>query len=348
MITDLKKITINLELTIQEVMKVIDDGAMQIALVIDDNGILVGTVTDGDVRRGILKGMSLDEPVSMILNIYPTTVSDVAQAQKIMRDKGLSQMPIVDADCRLVGLVLRESIKKIKQHTTPVFLMAGGLGSRLRPLTENTPKPMIQVGGKPLLEQIILRFKTQGFSNFMVSLNFCGDQIRDYFGSGEKIGAKIDYIEETKRMGTAGALSLIKDHPHEPMIVMNGDILTTTSFEQVLDFHMRSGSAVTICARDYNIQVPYGVLNTDGDVLVSIEEKPVHKHLINAGIYVLSPSVFDYINDDEQLDMPDLIKTVKNNEHKVSVLALKEYWIDIGRIEDLELARVQYESVFNK
>lgn len=217
---------------------------------------------------------------------------------------------------------------------------------RLRPLTETLPKPMIPVGDKPLLERIVRRFQDQGFSRFTLSLNYLGHVIRDHFGDGSSLGVEIDYVEEAKRMGTGGALSLLGRRPEEPFVVMNGDILTTTSFGAMMDFHDETGSAVTICAREFHMQVPYGVLNTEGTTLVSMEEKPVNKHLVNAGIYALSPLVFEYICEDQPMDMPDLIQRVKDAGHKVSVFPVKEYWMDIGRIEDLDRARNEFETVF--
>ena len=172
--------------------------------------------------------------------------------------------------------------------------------------------------------------------------------IRDHFGDGTALGVEIDYVEETRRMGTAGALSLMPAPPDEAFVVMNGDILTTTSFGAMMDFHGETGSAVTICAREFNMQVPYGVLNTEGTALVSMQEKPVHKHLVNAGIYALSPLVFEYMREGEPLDMPGLIDQVKEAGHKVSVFPVREYWMDIGRIEDLDRARAEYETVFGK
>ena len=217
---------------------------------------------------------------------------------------------------------------------------------RLRPLTETLPKPMIPLGDKPLLERIVTRFKAQGFSRFTLSLNYLGEVIRAHFGDGAALGVEIDYVEETQRMGTGGALSLLPQRPDAPFVVMNGDILTTTSFGAMMDFHLETASAVTICAREFSMQVPYGVLNTEGTTLVSMAEKPVQTYLVNAGIYALSPCVFDYLTADTPLDMPDLIERVKQAGHKVSVFPVREYWMDIGRIEDLDRARAEYETVF--
>ncbi|AUJ65715.1 hypothetical protein B9057_15020 (plasmid) [Aestuarium zhoushanense] len=351
MMTNLKTMTLQGDASLRRVMEVIDSSARQIALVTDDSGVLVATVTDGDVRRGLLKGLGMDAPVSEIMHRNPTTLlkgASAASAQRLMRERGLNHIPVVDPDGRLVALALREGMTRVEPRPTHVILMAGGLGKRLRPLTETVPKPMIPVGDKPLLERIVTQFQDQGFSRFTLSLNYLGHAIRDHFGDGSALGVKIDYVEETKRMGTGGALSLLGQRPDDPFVVMNGDILTTTSFGAMMDFHTETGSAVTICAREFNMQVPYGVLNTEGTTLVSMQEKPMHRHLVNAGIYALSPLVFEYIKNDEPLDMPDLIARVKGAGHQVSVFPVREYWLDIGRIEDLNRARAEYETVFEK
>lgn len=351
MLTDLKKMIVQRGDTLRQVMAIIDSGARQIALVTDEDGCLVATVTDGDVRRGLLKGLRLDSPVSEIMHSNPTVLrkgASAAAAQRLMRDRGLNHIPVIDDSGHLVALALRDDVSGVEARSSRVILMAGGLGMRLRPLTETLPKPMIPVGDKPLLERIVTRFKDQGFSQFTISLNYLGNVIRDHFGEGSDLGVEINYVEETKRMGTGGALSLMGQQPTEPFIVMNGDILTTTSFGTMMDFHVESGSAVTICAREFSMQVPYGVLNTDGSTLISMQEKPVHNHLVNAGIYALSPLVFEHIRDGEPLDMPDLVERVRNAGHKVSVFPVREYWMDVGRIEDLERARTEYEMVFGE
>ncbi len=351
MITDIQKMTVQPDASLRLVMEVIDRGARQIALVTDDCGVLIATVTDGDIRRGLLRGVGLEAPVSEVMHRNPTTLlkgASASVAQSLMRERGLNHIPVVDPLGRLISLALREGVASVQSRHTRVVLMAGGLGMRLRPLTETMPKPMIPVGDKPLLERIVTRFQDQGFSRFTLSVNYLGHVIRNHFGDGSSLGVEIDYIEETKPMGTCGALSLMPRRPDSSFVVMNGDIITTTSFGTMTDFHEETGSTVTICAREFNMQVPYGVLNADGTTLVSMEEKPIYRHLVNAGIYALSPLVFDHIRDDEPLDMPELITRVKDAGHKVSVFPVQEYWMDIGRIEDLDRARAEFETVFRK
>ena len=351
MITNLQVKTVRAEDSLRTVMQVIDQGGPQIALVLNDEGRLVATVTDGDIRRGILRGVGLDSPVSEVMHRNPKTLlegASVAESKRLMRDLGLNHIPLVDIEGRLVSLAVREGLIDLAPRSTPVVLMAGGLGMRLRPLTATLPKPMIPIGDKPLLEHIVKRFRDQGFSQFTLSLNYLGHLIRSHFGDGSALGVSISYVEESQRMGTGGALSLLESRPQEPFLVMNGDILTTTSFGAMIDFHFDTGSDVSVCAREFNTQVPYGVLNAEGTTLVSIQEKPVLKHLVNAGIYVLSPVVFDYIADGEPLDMPDLLARVQAGGGKVSVFRVSEYWVDIGRIEDLDRARAEYATVFGQ
>jgi dTDP-glucose pyrophosphorylase/predicted transcriptional regulator len=351
MIKKLKMITVRPETRIREVMEVMNSGAHQIVLVTNNDDILIATVTDGDVRRGLLKGLDLTALVSEVMNRDPMTLIEGTSdetAWKLMREHKLGQIPIVDSNGRLVSVTLRNGRIGNTAYSNRVILMAGGLGVRLHPLTEKIPKPMLPVDGKPLLERIITRFKGQGFRRFTLSLNYLGHVIKDHFGDGATLGVRIDYIEETTRMGTGGALSILPQRPEGPFIVMNGDILTTVSFSEILEFHNKTNSIVTICTRDFNLQVPYGVLNTEGNTLVSMIEKPVHKYLINAGIYAISPVVFEFIQNEESLDLPDLIERVRDAGHRVSVFPISGYWMDIGSHKDLERARADYETVFEK
>lgn len=345
----LPKVTVSQNAQLRHIMQIMDDTALQIALVIDDKGILKGTVTDGDIRRALLNGFSTETLAAEVMNSTPKTLTKGATqeiAQKFMYEHKLNHVPIIDNEGYLVSLTLNDRLQRVEKNTAPIILMAGGLGMRLRPLTEHLPKPMIPIGDKPLLEQIINQFAKQGFYNFTLSLNYLGHLIKEHFGDGTNYGVKISYIEEKDRMGTGGALSLLEKYPDEPFIVMNGDILTTTPLDKLLKFHIQSGSAATICARSFSTQIPYGVLNTEGTSLTSIEEKPVHKHLINAGIYVLSPVIFDQIRGAEAIDMPELITRLQDHGLKISVLEVNEYWMDIGRPKDLERARTEYAAIF--
>ena len=348
---DYRQVTVQTDTTLRQIMKTIDDAGIQIALVLDNAGVLLGTVTDGDVRRGLLNGLTLDSLASEVMNASPKTLTHSKAVQNtldFMAVHRLNHVPIIDNAGHVVSLAVNDQLQILERRSTPVILMAGGLGMRLRPLTEHLPKPMLQIGDTPLLELIIKRFESQGFHHFTLSLNYLSHLIKEHFGDGTSYGVKIDYVEEHERMGTGGALSLLKKHPDEPFIVMNGDILTTTSFTEMMDFHTKTTSAVTICARHFTTQVPYGVLNTNGTTFISMEEKPVHKHLVNAGIYALSPVVLEYLEEGEALDLPNLITRVHDHGHKVSVFEINEYWLDIGRIEDLERARAEHKKLSEK
>jgi NDP-sugar pyrophosphorylase family protein len=317
--------------------------------VLDDSKKVVGTLSDGDIRRGLLNGLNLDSTIEDIYFKEPTlaSVNDSKDViiQKALR-KHIYQIPIVDSEGRFVKIEELSNLLKVNAKYNRVFLMAGGLGTRLRPLTQDTPKPLLKVGNKPILETIIENFAKYGFVNITISVNYKADMIKKYFGDGSNLGVNIDYIEETKRLGTAGALSLIKDRPQEPFFVMNADLLTNVNFEHLLDFHLVEHSVATMCVREYDYQVPYGVIQTQGSKILSIKEKPIHKFFVNAGIYVLSPQVFEYIPKNEFYDMPTLFEDIIQDELKSISFPIHEYWLDIGRMSDFEQAQHEYGDVF--
>lgn len=342
---DLTPLLVSPDASIRDAVAAIDRGARQVALVVDDDRRLVAVVTDGNIRRGLLKGLGLDAPVADVMTTDPTRTKQqdgIDTAHQMMRDRQLHHMPIVDEDDRLIDLLWIDDLTRALRKTTPVFLMAGGLGMRLRPLTESVPKPMLSVGRRPLLEQILQSFSEQGFVKFILSVNYLGEVIREHFGDGSDFGVEVTYIEESKRMGTAGALSLLLECPDEPVIVMNADLLTSIRFESLLRFHLETGASATICARQFDMQVPYGVIEAEGTRLREIIEKPVHHHFVNAGVYVLSPEVIAELTPGASLDMPELLTRLTERGNTVSVFPVCEYWLDIGRLEDLERARSDY------
>lgn len=335
--------------TVRDAMDAINRGSLQIALVTDESGRLRATVTDGDVRRGILRGVSLDARVTDVMNTNFTAVSETegrAVAERLMQLRSLHQVPVLDNEGKLVDLYLADAPSRSALQDTHVVLMAGGLGTRLRPLTETIPKPMLKVAGRPILELILQSFLDQGFRNFTVSLNYKREMISDHFGDGHRFGAHIEYVEEDKRMGTAGALALLDRRPDAPFIVMNGDLLTAIPFEALVRFHTETGAMGTMCARDFPVHVPYGVIEVDGTALKKIVEKPTFTHLVNAGIYVLSPEALDHVRPDEFLDMPTLFERIIDGGARASVFPIQEFWMDIGRPEDLRQADEQYADAF--
>jgi dTDP-glucose pyrophosphorylase len=344
-----EKVKVSPDTSIRDTLKVIDDGSIQIALVVDMKNHLLGTVTDGDIRRGMLKGISLDKAVNQVMNCNPITGSIFEYKDSFLlklKTKKLYHLPIVNDENQLVGLEMLEDLIETNQKDNIVVLMAGGLGTRLMPLTENCPKPLLKVGNKPILETIIENFIESGFSKFYISVNYKSEMIQDYFGDGSNWGIDIQYLHEDKRMGTAGALSLLPNRPEKPFLVMNGDLLTKINFSLLLDFHHENKSQATMCVREYDIQIPYGVVRLDNQRLVSIDEKPIHRSFVSAGIYVLDPDALDFIPVDSFYDMPTLFERLISNNKNTSVFPIREYWCDIGRIDDFEKANSDFEEVF--
>lgn len=342
-----RSILVNENNTLLETMKIIDDSSMQFAAVINKDQSLLGTVTDGDIRRSILRGEGLDVPIKQVMNPSPicaTIENTYSDCLNLLKKHKLKQIPILSEDNKIIDIIFADVNPITKSNENTVILMAGGLGTRLRPLTENIPKPMLYVGSKPILETIIEGFKQYGFTNFIISVNYKKEVIQDYFQDGSSFDVSISYIEENKRMGTAGALSLLKEKPTSPIFVMNGDLLTQVNFEQLLHFHEDTDAVATMCVREYEYQIPYGVIETDGQQLVSIKEKPMQRSFVNAGIYVLSPKVFDYIPQGEYYDMPDLFKQLMDRQNNITAFPVREYWLDIGHLSDFERANSDYKE----
>ena len=347
----ISEIKITPSVSIREALRIIDNGAMKIAIVVDEEGKLIGTLTDGDIRRGLLKGMDLDNPIRDIYNNQPIVVKISDPKEKIIElaiARRVYQFPVVDDEGRVIRLAEIDQLIKQEKHPNTVVLMAGGLGARLRPLTDHTPKPMLPIGGKPILETVISRFRKQGFSKFVIALNYKGDIIRKYFGNGLTMGVDISYLEENQRMGTAGALGLIERAPNESFFVMNADILTLVNFESLMDFHIRNGADATMCIREYGMEVPYGVVRLNKDNIVSIEEKPIQQFYVNAGIYVLTPETLNLIPKGLPLDMTGLFEQAVEKGMTTLSFPIREFWMDIGKPEDYERANLDYNRLFNE
>ena len=348
MTIDWKKVAIKADVTVREAMEVLGNGCLQIALVVEGEHHLEGTVTDGDIRRGLLKGKTLDTPVCEVMNSNPTTgliEEGRTSWQRTMHRHTLRHLPLLDAEGSVVGLAQYEMPVEPSKGN-PVVLMVGGLGTRLRPLTNKIPKPLIKVGSKPVLETIIESFADQGFTNIFLCIRYMGEHIRDYFGDGSRWGVDITYLEESEPLGTAGALSLLPDQPSEPLIVMNGDLLTKVDFVRLLEFHKNQGFCATMAMREYSHQIPYGVLElNEGYKLKALVEKPVQRHYVNAGIYILEPDALKSVPN-EPFDMPTLFDQLISEEQSVGCFPLRDYWIDIGRLDDLEKAHDDFVELF--
>ncbi len=316
-------------------IQLLESGAKRIALVVDENRKLLGTITDGDIRRALISHMSMDCYVDKIMNCNPSTalVSDSSSfIMSRMKNEDILSIPLIDKQGAVVGLETLHSLLKNKRYDNPVFLMAGGFGKRLHPLTKEKPKPLLNVGNRPILETIINRFIDAGFYNFYISTHYKADMIRDYFGDGSDKGVKIQYLHEESPLGTAGSLGLLPDNlPELPVLIMNADLLTKVNFEYLLDFHHSQGGLATMCIKRYDIQVPYGVVDIDSHSIVDIVEKPVQKFFVNAGIYVLDPKIINSVDGTSYLDMPSLLKDRISNGDKVNAFPIHEYWLDIGQ-----------------
>lgn len=338
----IENLLISENITIKEALKVIDIGTFRIALVVDKDNKFLGTLNDGDIRRGLLKNYTLDDSIKDLYFRNPTVALNNESKEKIIQKaikNQVYQIPIVDENNYLVDIVNLTTLLNVTKKRNRVILMAGGLGTRLRPLTEDTPKPMLKVGNKPILETIIKNFADHGFVNITISLNYKAEMIKEYFKDGSDFGVNIDYIEENIRLGTAGALSLLEEQPNEPFFVINGDILTNVNFSHLMDFHSFGKTMATMCVREYQFQIPYGVIQIEDNVVKSIKEKPIEKYFVNAGIYVLSPKVLEYVPKNEFFDMPTLFELLIEKGQKPLSFPIHEYWLDIGRIEDFHKAQ---------
>ncbi|QQR38400.1 nucleotidyltransferase family protein [Devosia rhizoryzae] len=335
----LKSITLIETHKLADAVACIEASGGQIALVVDEGFRLVGTITDGDIRRAILRGATLDSTAGDVMHRHPRSVprgTPLAEIAAILKREMIFQMPVVDAEGVVVGLHLADEIELADPAAHRVVIMAGGLGTRLRPITETVPKPMIEVGGRPILERILERFREQGFRKISLCVNHLAEIIEKHFGDGAAFGVEIDYVRETKRMGTAGALSLLSERSEKPLIVMNGDILTSINFGQMLAFHYESAALATMGLNRYQYQVPYGVVDVRNHHITGFSEKPVFDFFVNAGIYVISPEMLDLIPPDRFFDMPSLFDQV-HPDRRVA-FPLHEYWLDVGKPDDLNRA----------
>ena len=339
---DISALRIGPDATVRDTINLIDANGRQVAFVTEPDGKLLGIVTDGDIRRGTLRGISLDSPLTEIMNSTPRTASPADSRQTIIdlfTRYGVHHIPIIDDAGVAVGLFTLDDLVRPKVTTTPVVLMAGGKGQRLGELTKETPKPMLDVGGMPLLERIVRNLRSQGFVNIFISVNYLAEQIEKYFGDGSPWGLSIEYVHEDKPLGTAGALAALNGRMTEPFVVMNGDLLTKVSLRDMLEFHVETGARGTLGAREHVVNIPYGVVDVDKAMITSMAEKPDHVFLVNTGIYVLDPVALGYITPGEFTDMPVLLQRVMDDGHPVAAFPIHDAWLDVGLPEELQRAR---------
>ena len=337
------------ETSIREAIARIDASALQIALVVNESGVLIGVLTDGDVRRAILSGIPLEGPVSAAMNPRFTSVGpndDRAAILALMKQREIGQVPVLDEHGCVVGLETLVELLHSPARPNVAVVMAGGLGSRLGSLTRECPKPMLRVGGRPILETILLNLAEYGISHVYLAVNYRAEVIEDYFGDGAGVGMRLEYLRERERLGTAGALSLLPERPVETFVVMNGDVLTKVNINHLLEFHRRVGPAATMCVREHDSQVPFGVVAIQGHRVVAIQEKPVRRDFVNAGLYALEPSTLDYVPAGSYFDMPSLFTALIEGGHSTAAFPVREYWLDIGQHADFERAHGDFPTEF--
>lgn len=336
--------------TMEDAISILSQEALRIAIIVDaDDGIL-GIVTDGDIRRALVRGCTIKSPVSEFMHKNPMVASSENSRLSIvsmMKEKDLLVVPIVNKQNRVIGVETLKQLLDVKKYDNPVFLMAGGFGKRLSPLTDHTPKPLLKVGPKPILEIILKQFSGYGFYRFFISVHYKADMLKDYFGDGRKWGVDIQYVHEKEPLGTAGSIGLLPATiPDLPVIVMNGDLLTKVNFERLLEFHGEGGVGATMCVREYDFEVPYGIIESDGNKVRRIIEKPVHSFFVNAGIYIISPELVRSINGIKYLDMPSFLNSKLDGGEQINVYPVHEYWVDIGRMDEYQLAHERYSEEF--
>lgn len=335
--------------TLRGALETINEVGCQMALVVDGQQRLLGTLSDGDARRALLRGLTLADPVSEAMHRTPTVVKvddDRETRLGVMKRLGLHQLPVVDAQGYVVGLEVVGDFLVAPERDEWVVIMAGGLGSRLKELTRETPKPMLSVGSRPILETIIRAFAEQGFRHFYLAVNYKAEQIEAHFGDGSKFGVHVHYLREERRLGTAGALSLLPMLPERPFIVTNADLLTKEDYCAMVDRHVAEAADATMGVRKYEMQVPFGVVREDAGRIAGIDEKPVHRFVVSAGMYVLSPRMLELVPRDAFFDMPSLFEAAIGQGLQARCHLVDGYWLDIGRPADFEQANNDFHEVF--
>ncbi|MCC7073394.1 MAG: nucleotidyltransferase family protein [Deltaproteobacteria bacterium] len=333
--------------TLRKAVEILDKAGFGVAILVGDRSELVAILTDGDVRRWILRGCGLDVPVLDAANrtpivASPTTLREEIRALMRSRENPVNQLPIVDADGELQGLLLRADLEG-EDEAVHAIVMAGGFGTRLRPLTDATPKPMLPIGGKPLLEHIVSDLAAAGIRDVSLTTHYQAEQIESHFGDGSAFGVDVRYVTETQPLGTGGALSLV-DSGSRPLLVMNGDILTRVDYRALVSFHREQSADATIAVRNYEVCIPYGVVERDGTEVRALREKPTVGFLVNAGIYLVESAVQRTVPQGVRIDMPQIIERVIAGGGKVVTFPIREYWLDIGRLEDYERAQEDFDK----
>jgi dTDP-glucose pyrophosphorylase len=347
------QIVLRPEASLRQAMKVMTECESGLVMVTDARHRLLGVLADIDLRRVLLSGAELSSPARLAMNTKPVVVREGTppeEVSELFRRTGHTNIPVVDAQNRLVELANVADYAAIpRRYPNRVVLMAGGQGRRLRPLTSNTPKPMLKLGDKPILEHLIEQLAAAGFVHFVIAVNYLADKIHGHFGDGSRWGVEIEYLRERKPLGTVGALALLDPAPKKPFLVMNGDVLTKADFGALLEFHAAEKGLATVCVKRHEIQIPYGVIELDGRRLSSFREKPTHRFLINAGIYVLDPRALVWLPKGRPCDMPELLAAIgRKRKNGVACFPVEEYWLDIGGLREFQRATSEFGEVFGR
>ena len=332
--------------TIAQAISNLDNVAIKIVLVANESNVLEGTVSDGDIRRGLIHGLNMDSLLTSVICRNPLVVPPGMKEEfvmHLMRANKVQQIPVVDELHRIIGLHLWDELNRPSARPNLMVIMAGGLGSRLLPYTQHCPKPLLPIAGKPMLEHTIERAKLEGFGYFVLALNYLGHMVEEYFGNGERLGVQIDYLREESPLGTAGALGLLNPLPDIPFVVTNGDVITEIRYGEMLDFHKRFEAIATMAVRVHEWQHPFGVVQTKDFEIVGFEEKPVSRSHINAGIYVIEPIALSLLYPNSQCDMPTLFERLHANKKRIIAYPMHEAWLDVGRPDDLKKANLNYQ-----
>lgn len=333
---------------IRDAMRTLDKSSLRICLVADEFNKLLGTVTDGDIRRALLCEANMHDPVSQLMKVQPLTVGINAsreQRLQLMQKYKITAVPIVNELQQVVGLQTLHQAMEPEYKENPVFIMAGGFGTRLQPLTDHCPKPMLRVGDKPMLEHLITQFVSHGFHKFYISTHYLPEVIRNHFGDGERWNVEIEYVYEDTPLGTGGALGLLpRNMPDLPLIMMNGDVLTKLNYTQLLSHHEEKKFDATMCVREDEHRVPFGVIETENQLITGVVEKPTYRYKINTGIYVLNPEIVTSVKPGQRIDMPTLLENHRNNKKRIGTYTSYDYWLDIGQMKDYQKAQRDIET----
>lgn len=348
MTKDLSVLCISQEHTIRDAIEMLNRNERGIVLITDDQRKLLGTITDGDIRRAILAGSELDTQVRDLLikkpeSLYPSPITAPVEASpdellRLMRKYVVQQIPIVNQKDQIVDMVTMEDLLTDDNLPLQAVIMAGGFGTRLRPLTEELPKPMLPVGDQPVMELMLEQLSKAGIKRVNITTHYLPEKIHEYFGNGQSFGIELNYVNEDRPLGTAGAIGLMQP-ADAPLLVINGDILTKVDFKAMLKYHQKHHADLTVGVRQYDLEVPYGVLECEGSYVRGLKEKPKYNFLVNAGIYLLEPTVYEYIPSGQRFDMTDLIERIIGDERIVVSFPIVEYWLDIGEPADYQQAQ---------